>query len=112
MPDPTPAAPALTAEARAYVTATAEAARQRMASSLATEAEVREWFWLSHGHAEALYGDDGERQCNVSPLLTDFKRDPFDRLARHCTLALLAERDRLAGALDEARGRGREARDR
>lgn len=38
----------------------------------------REW-WLNHGHDySAMYGDDGEMQCNACAV--DFKRAPLDEL--------------------------------
>jgi hypothetical protein len=38
----------------------------------------REW-WLHHGHEySAMYGDDGEMQCQACP--ADFKRQPLDEL--------------------------------
>lgn len=40
---------------------------------------LRRLFWLSHGcPIEALYGDDGEMQCNASGCRIDFKRDSIE----------------------------------
>ena len=40
---------------------------------------IRKTLWLGHGCTiSALYGDDGERQCNSCRI--DFRRDSFDRI--------------------------------
>jgi len=50
-----------------------EAARER------AEANLRQEWWLNHGHAfSALYGDDGEMQCASCPC--DFKRESIENL--------------------------------
>lgn len=46
------------------------------------EHKYRELLWLSHGHGDLLYGDDGEMQCNGKNL-ADFKRDPITSLEKH-----------------------------
>lgn len=41
-----------------------------------TEVEFRKALWLAHGcPVSALYGDDGELQCNCC--MIDFKRNTF-----------------------------------
>jgi len=41
--------------------------------------KLREFLWLKHGClTTALYGDDGEMQCNAC--MIDFKRDPVKRI--------------------------------
>ncbi len=60
------------------------------------EEMLRYEWWLGHGcFGAALYGDDGEMQCNASTCRKDFKRDPLAGLQRHVTerrLATLGER--------------------
>ncbi len=47
----------------------------------ARELELRKEWWLNHGHlSEALYGDDGEMQCNQIGCITDFKRESLEEL--------------------------------
>lgn len=41
--------------------------------------QLRRLLWLTHGHTERLYGDDGEMQC----FPCDFKRDPILRIEQH-----------------------------
>ena len=48
--------------------------------------EFRRGLWLTHGHFNVLYGDDGEMQC--SKCMVDFKRDSPERL-----LSTLIRRD-------------------
>lgn len=57
---------------------------------------LREELWQRHGHG-GLYGDDGEMQCAIWPM-TDFKRDPIEKIAEHL-LAMDLERqsDHLKG---------------
>lgn len=57
----------------------------------AIDEEWRRTFWVSHGHAGLIYGDDGEMQCNVLPNRCDFKRDPISRVVLHVVEALKAE---------------------
>jgi len=42
--------------------------------------KLRELLWLHHGHSEALYGDDGEMQCNHPDCVIDFKRDSVEKI--------------------------------
>lgn len=52
----------------------------------ADNAKLRERWWLSHGCGiVALYGDDGEMQCNAC--MGDFKRDTVAELERKVTAA-------------------------
>lgn len=44
--------------------------------------KLRELLWLHHGHSAALYGDDGEMQCNHPDCVIDFKRDPVDVIVK------------------------------
>lgn len=46
------------------------------------ELKYRRTLWAGHGCGSALYGDDGEMQCNNSTRhgLLDFKRDPLVHL--------------------------------
>lgn len=47
----------------------------------ANENEFRREMWLGHGcEIHALYGDDGEMQCNKC--LIDFKREPIRSLMK------------------------------
>ena len=57
--------------------------------------QLREYLWFSHTHV-GLYGDDGEMQCSQPPL-TDFKRDPVERLIEHHRKAIGDELARLRG---------------
>lgn len=69
------------------------------------EAELRRELWLHHGH-DGIYGDDGEMQCSVIPVPTDFKRDDFARIASHLKAALDASeqaRQQAERERDEAR---------
>lgn len=50
------------------------------------EDRYRRLLWLSHGHGDLLYGDDGEMQCNGKHL-ADFKREPLDKLEAHVLVA-------------------------
>lgn len=53
------------------------------------ELTLRRLLWLVHGHCDfaALYGDDGEMQCNSC--MIDFKRDTPERIeARLMELAI------------------------
>jgi hypothetical protein len=44
-------------------------------------ARLRRLLWLRHGcDFAALYGDDGEMQCNASGCHIDFKRDSAERI--------------------------------
>lgn len=46
------------------------------------EKRMREYLWLSHGHA-GLYGDDGEMQCSRCGSqfgVWDYKRAPLEQL--------------------------------
>ena len=59
------------------------------------EQRARTGLWLTHGCPyHALYGDDGEMQCNNGARhgLLDFKRDPWYTLYRSVTDAQLRER--------------------
>lgn len=48
------------------------------------ERELREIWWLGHGcPGHALYGDDGEMQCNALGCRHDFKRESMDELRRY-----------------------------
>lgn len=48
------------------------------------EQRLRTEWWLGHGCPfGALYGDDGEMQCNALTCMKDFKRDPLDDLRKH-----------------------------
>jgi hypothetical protein len=45
------------------------------------EMKLRELLWLNHGcEHPALYGDDGEMQCNTC--MIDFKRDSEDEIEK------------------------------
>lgn len=59
--------------------ATLQKLEQELRNAEAVEGWLRELLWLRHGH-DALYGDDGERQCPRCGV--DFKRDPLARLDR------------------------------
>jgi hypothetical protein len=50
--------------------------------SEADEFKLRVYLWLSHGHAECLYGDDGEMQCQTCMKfgVWDYKRDNISKL--------------------------------
>lgn len=61
------------------------------------EHKYRELLWLSHGHGNLLYGDDGEMQCNGKNL-ADFKRDPLEGLEKHCFEAKVASLSERATA--------------
>jgi hypothetical protein len=73
------------------------------------EAIVREFLWTNHGCSiSALYGDDGEMQCNNGlhrPL--DFKRQPMPVLVR-AILAARIEHAKAALAEDRAEKAERE----
>lgn len=59
------------------------------------ERHVRELLWMNHGcQMSALYGDDGELQCNAETCRMDFKRDPLPGL-----IELLMARGRLHAGL-------------
>ena len=46
-----------------------------------SEKLVRERLWINHGCPfHALYGDDGEMQCNAESCRLDFKREPLPSL--------------------------------
>lgn len=49
---------------------------------------LRRVLWEHHGH-DALYGDDGEMQCNRYPP-ADFRRDHIDSLIVHVSWTPLA----------------------
>jgi hypothetical protein len=58
------------------------------------ERQFRESLWINHGCPfSALYGDDGEMQCNANDCRIDFKKMP---LAELCVL-LMARRRLHAG---------------
>lgn len=65
-------------------------------ASWKTRAEEYEWelrhlWWLNHGcHIAALYGDDGEMQCNAQTCMRDFKRDDLQALRWHRSVRLQA----------------------
>lgn len=43
--------------------------------------QLRELLWIRHGCSlGALYGDDGEMQCNACFPMLDFKRDSWERI--------------------------------
>lgn len=67
------------------------------------EWELRREWWLGHGHSNALYGDDGEMQCAKCVPMTDYKRDPLDKVreaAQKARLARAAEAFAAAAAPD------------
>lgn len=48
------------------------------------ELRLRQEWWMGHGCPwHALYGDDGEMQCNALTCMRDFKREPMERLREH-----------------------------
>ena len=80
----------------AYQTCVAdlEAALQGSASSQTdgwVEQRLRSEWWLGHGCTfAALYGDDGEMQCNALTCHKDFKRDSLEHLRKHVDARRLA----------------------
>lgn len=55
------------------------------------EQRLRQEWWAGHGcPIHALYGDDGEMQCNAQTCMKDFKRGPMDELLRHVEMRRLA----------------------
>jgi hypothetical protein len=45
------------------------------------EQQLRSEWWLNHGCPwRALYGDDGEMQCNALGCMKDFKHEPLEQL--------------------------------
>jgi hypothetical protein len=60
------------------------AASDYITNAAATELELRREWWLNHRcPISALYGDDGEMQCNAQGCMKDFKREPLDLLMTH-----------------------------
>ena len=56
-------------------------ALQALLDSHGRETEVRQILWTNHGCPfSALYGDDGEMQCNDLSCRLDFKREPLPAL--------------------------------
>ena len=52
-----------------------------MVESILEEKQLRLALWMNHGcPKQALYGDDGEMQCNAVSCRIDFKREPLARL--------------------------------
>lgn len=50
------------------------------------EQALREYLWLSHGHAgPALYGDDGEMQCGMCRRWFDYRRAPLAEIIWQAT---------------------------
>lgn len=48
------------------------------------EMRLRQEWWTGHGCPfAALYGDDGEMQCNAATCRKDFKRDSIESLRQH-----------------------------
>jgi hypothetical protein len=50
------------------------------------EKRYRRLLWESHAgytHMPALYGDDGEMQCNHQLCGIDFKRQPLEQIEQH-----------------------------
>lgn len=65
------------------------------------ELELRQGWCLSHGCPQAaLYGDDGEMQCNALTCRRDFKREPLSELREYVHNRRLAT---VREALDAAR---------
>lgn len=55
------------------------------------EQRLRQEWWSGHGCSfHALYGDDGEMQCNAATCMRDFKRDPMEVLRDHVEARRLA----------------------
>ena len=52
--------------------------------------DLRRMLWLNHGCSSALYGDDGEMQCQRHAL--DFKRQSIDELKAGFLRAALARK--------------------
>lgn len=66
------------------------------------EAELRMEIWLNHGHeTPALYGDDGEMQCNHFECVKDFKREPIATLVKHVSNIRLVNMARHNSALQK-----------
>lgn len=112
-------------ETRAQIHATDKRVKAMEAERDALKAEIHEWrqfAWLIHGHPfAALYGDDGEMQCNVFPP-ADFKRGDVAGLIEHSRKtiqqinaeqhakvdALKAEVEKVTDTLDYFRGKARD----
>lgn len=68
----------------------------------AIELELRQGWWLNHRCSiAALYGDDGEMQCNAC--MKDFKRTPLDELRAHVAMRRSRAMEKDMTLLDEAR---------
>ena len=84
----------------------------RLARRLAdVEFRYRQRLWLGHGHGlGALYGDDGEMQCNHAYCMTDFKRldlDIIEHRLRELALRRLSDamsKPEIAALLDPSLG--------
>jgi hypothetical protein len=60
-----------------------------------------EW-WVNHGCSfHALYGDDGEMQCNADTCRKDFKREPLEDLQRHVEMRRM---ERVVAAYETVKG--------
>lgn len=63
------------------------------------DAALRREWWVNHGcEFAALYGDDGEMQCNATSCRKDFKREPIETLRLHVEQRRL---ERLRRAIDQ-----------
>lgn len=62
-------------------------------AAIEREEEARRTLWLGHGcDIAALYGDDGEMQCNALHCFKDFRREPLSELIAH-TFKLREQRE-------------------
>jgi hypothetical protein len=69
-----------------------------------TERMLREEWWLNHRcPISALYGDDGEMQCNAACCMKDFKRAPIGELSAHVCQRRLAKATEDMTLLEGAR---------